>query len=78
MKKVRLSDVIVRANTKVDKDNTDLLYYVGGEHFESGNLMVEQKGLIAGSTIGPMFYYALKPGNFFSFHAIRILEKPVS
>ena len=64
MEKVKLSDVIVRANTKVDKDNTDLIYYVGGEHFESGNVTVEQKGMIAGSTIGPMFYYGFRAGQF--------------
>lgn len=35
MANVKLKDVIRRANTKVDKDNTDLIYYVGGEHIES-------------------------------------------
>lgn len=64
MARVKLCDVIVRANTKVDKDNTDLIYYVGGEHFEPGNVTVENKGLIAGSTIGPMFYYGFKEGQF--------------
>ena len=64
MAKVKLCDVIIRANTKVDKDNTHLTYYVGGEHFESGNVTVENKGLIAGSTIGPMFYYGFKAGQF--------------
>ena len=64
MARVKLCDVIVRANTKVDKDNTELIYYVGGEHFESGNVTVENKGLIAGSTIGPMFYYGFKKGQF--------------
>ncbi len=64
MAKVKLSDVIIRANTKVDKDNTDLIYYVGGEHFTSGEVTVEQRGLIAGSTIGPMFYYGFKAGQF--------------
>ena len=64
MARVKLCDVIVRANTKVDKDNTNLIYYVGGEHFESGNVTVENKGLIAGSTIGPMFYYGFKRGQF--------------
>ena len=64
MARVKLCDVIVRANTKVDKDNTDLIYYVGGEHFESGNVTVENKGLIAGSTIGPMFYYGFRRGQF--------------
>lgn len=62
--RVKLADVIIRANTKVDKDHTDLKYYVGGEHFESGNVTVEQRGLIEGSTIGPMFYYGFKAGQF--------------
>ena len=64
MARAKLCDVIVRANTKVDKDNTDLIYYVGGEHFEPGNVTVENKGLIAGSTIGPMFYYGFRRGQF--------------
>ena len=64
MNKVKLSDVMVRANTRVDKDHTDLIYYVGGEHFVSGEFKVEQRGHIAGSTIGPMFYYGFKAGQF--------------
>ena len=35
---VRLEDVIHRVNTKEDKDHTDLIYYVGGEHLDSGNI----------------------------------------
>ena len=64
MARVKLSDVIIRANTKVDKDTTDLIYYVGGEHFEYENVRVRQRGLIEGSTIGPMFYYGFKAGDF--------------
>ena len=64
MARVKLKDVIIRVNTKVDKDNTDLIYYVGGEHVESENIRVEKRGLIAGSTIGPMFYYGFKAGDF--------------
>ena len=64
MATVKLSDVIRRANTKVDKDNTDLIYYIGGEHIESENIRVRKRGLIAGSTIGPMFYYGFKKGDF--------------
>ena len=64
MRTVKLKDVIVRANTRVDKDNTDLLYYVAGEHIESDNIRIHQKGIIAGSTIGPMFYYGFKAGDF--------------
>ena len=64
MARVKLKDVIIRVNTKVDKDNTDLIYYVGGEHVESENIRVEKRGIIAGSTIGPMFYYGFKAGDF--------------
>jgi len=64
MANVKLKDVIRRANTKVDKDNTDLIYYVGGEHIESEQIRVEKRGIIAGSTIGPMFYYGFKKGDF--------------
>ena len=59
-----LKDVIFRANTKVDKDTTDLAYYVGGEYFTPGDVVVEQRGLIEGSTIGPMFYYGFRKGQF--------------
>lgn len=62
--KVKLCDVIKRANTNVDKDNTNLIYYVGGEHIESENIRVKNRGIIAGSTIGPMFYYRFKAGDF--------------
>lgn len=64
MKMVELQDVIRRANTKEDKDNTELLYYIGGEHFDSGSVRVKRHGIIAGSTIGPMFYYGFKAGQF--------------
>lgn len=61
--KVKFSDVVVRANTKEDKDNTDRLYYVGGEHIDSGEIAVTKRGLIEGSTIGPMFYFGFKKGQ---------------
>ena len=61
---VRLDEVIKRVHTKVDKDNTDLIYYVGGEHIDSEIIRVTKRGLIEGSTIGPMFYYGFKAGDF--------------
>ena len=64
MANVKLSDVIRRAQTKVDKDDTDLVFYVGGEHIESENIRVHSRGIIAESTIGPMFYYGFKAGDF--------------
>ena len=60
---VRFSDVACRANTKEDRFNTDKIYYVGGEHIESGELFVSNKGIIKGSTIGPMFYCGFKAGQ---------------
>lgn len=63
MSKVKFSDVVKRANTKEDRFNTDRLYYVGGEHIESNEVLIEKRGLIEGSTIGPMFYYGFKAGQ---------------
>ena len=64
MANVKLSNVISRAQTKVDKDDTDLVFYVGGEHIESENIRVHSRGIIVESTIGPMFYYGFKAGDF--------------
>lgn len=63
MSKVKFEDVATRVNTREDKDNTSLLYYVGGDHIESGELVVHNRGLIEGSTIGPMFYFGFKKGD---------------
>ena len=63
MRKVKFEDVATRVNTREDKDNTSLLYYVGGDHIESGEMVVHNRGLIAGSTIGPMFYFGFKKGD---------------
>jgi type I restriction enzyme S subunit len=60
---VKFSDVVRRANTKEDKDNTDKIYYVGGEHIESNNVLISDRGIIKGSTIGPMFYFGFKAGQ---------------
>jgi type I restriction enzyme S subunit len=61
---VKVKDVIERVNTKEDRFNTDRLYYVGGEHFQSEALTVDDRGIIKGSTIGPMFYYGFKANDF--------------
>lgn len=63
MRHVKFSDVITRANTKEDRFNTDKIYYVGGEHIDSEELLVNNKGIIKGSTIGPMFYCGFKSGQ---------------
>lgn len=63
MRKVKFEEVATRVNTREDKDNTSLLYYVGGDHIESREMVVHNRGLIEGSTIGPMFYYGFKKGD---------------
>ena len=52
MSKVIFGDVVRRANTKEDRHNTDKIYYVGGEHIESNEVLIENRGLIEGSNIG--------------------------
>ena len=59
----RFGDLVSRVNTKEDRLNTDKIYYVGGEHIESNELLVHTKGMIEGSTIGPMFYFGFKAGD---------------
>ena len=63
MTKVKFEDVATRVNTREDRLNTSLLYYVGGEHIESNEKLVQGCGLIKGSTIGPMFYCGFKKGD---------------
>lgn len=63
MKKVKFSDVVTRANTKEDKDNTKKVYYVGGEHIDTDEVLITKRGIIKGSNIGPMFYFGFKTGQ---------------
>lgn len=63
MSKVKLGDIVCRIKDSVDKDNTDLIYYIGGEHFDNRSLTVTRKGIIKGSTIGPAFSTKFKAGD---------------
>ena len=63
MPKVKLKDVVMRVKDKVDKDTTDLEFYVGGEHIDSNEICVTKKGRIQGSTIGPAFHMAFQAGD---------------
>ena len=60
---VRFGDVAERVNTKEDRFNTDLVYYVGGDHIESNALTVSGRGKIKEADLGPMFYFGFKPGD---------------
>ncbi len=61
--KVKFSDVVRRANTKEDRFNTDKEFYVGGEHMITGEYLITRRGTIAGSNIGPMFYFGFRKGQ---------------
>lgn len=43
---MKLTDVVDRINGNVDRFNTDLEYYIGGEHFESNELEVTNRGIL--------------------------------
>ncbi len=63
MPRVKLKDVVMRVKDKVDKDTTDLEFYVGGEHIDGNEICVTRKGVIQGSTIGPAFHMGFKAGD---------------
>ncbi len=63
MARYRLGDLVYRVKDSVDRLNTELIYYVGGEHFDSRSLTVNKKGIIQGSTIGPAFNTKFKAGD---------------
>ena len=63
MNSVKFSDVVKRVNVFVDQHNTDLQYYVGGEHMDSCAFRVSGRGLIKGSTIGYKFHFGFQPGH---------------
>lgn len=63
MSKIRLGDIVFRVKDKVDRHNTELIYYVGGEHFDSSSLTITKKGIIKESTIGPAFSTKFMAGD---------------
>ena len=58
----KIKDIIYRVKDKVSLD-CGLKHYVAGEHFDSNEVVVSNKGNIEGSTIGPAFHMRFKPGQ---------------
>ena len=63
MTKVKFGEVASRLNIHVDQNNTDLEYYIGGEHIESSEFLIHNKALIKGSTIGYQFQFGFEPDD---------------
>lgn len=40
MQRVKLGDVVERIKDKVDKNNSGLEFYIGGEHFDYGEICI--------------------------------------
>lgn len=59
----KLKDIIHRVKDNVDAQNTELEFYIGGEHFDNGEVLITKKGVIKGSTIGPAFHMRFKSGQ---------------
>ena len=59
---MKLTDVVDRINGNVDRFTTELEYYIGGEHFESNELEITQKGLLKENLgkLGFKFHFAFQ------------------
>ena len=59
---MKLTDIVDRINGNVDRFNTDLEYYIGGEHFESNELEVTNRGILKENLgkVGFKFHFAFQ------------------
>ena len=63
---VKLNDVVDRIKGNVDRFNTHLIYYVGGEHYESSRIAIYTPGLLdseKGTTLGFKFHFPFLKGD---------------
>ena len=59
---MKLTDIVNRINGNVDRFNTDLKYYIGGEHFDSEELIISKRGTIKDNLgkLGFKFHFAFQ------------------
>ena len=59
---MKLTDVVNRINGNVDRFTTDLEYYIGGEHFNSDELIINKRGVIKENLgkLGFKFHFAFQ------------------
>lgn len=62
---VRFEDVITRITGNVDRYNTDLEYYVGGDQYDSSSLTIERRGDLKKDVdiLGFKFHFPFKSGD---------------
>ena len=75
---VKLDDVIEKINGNEDRFNTDLIYYIGGEHYESRRLRIYNKGLLDsedGRKLGFKFHFPFKVGDYLFMNRNPHLKK---
>ena len=62
---VRFEDVITRVTGNVDRYNTDLEYYVGGDQYDSSALTIERRGDLKKDVdlLGFKFHFPFKSGD---------------
>lgn len=61
--KVTFGDVAIQMKGSVDRDNTDLKYYVKGEHMNSEDVHIREFGELTDEYLGPAFIRHFKEGD---------------
>lgn len=61
--KVNFGDVAIQMKGTVDRDNTDLKYYVKGEHMNSEDVHIRTFGELTDEYLGPAFIRHFKDGD---------------
>ncbi|MCR5165546.1 MAG: restriction endonuclease subunit S [Thermoguttaceae bacterium] len=63
MAKVKFGDVVREVKVNIDRRNDDHEFFIAGEHMESNNIHITQKGRFSESDVGPAFIRLFKPGQ---------------
>lgn len=61
--RVKFGDVVRKSKEKVDPTLGEVEYYVAGEHMETDNLHIDDKGIIGDGYLGPAFHMRFHPGQ---------------
>ena len=62
----KLGELVDKIVGNEDRFNTNLKYYIGGEHMDSGSIAIYRKGLLdsdKGRTLGYQFHYPFEAGD---------------